>query len=71
MIDDESDYFSVDSNKWLSSEQRAKLRMREEEIRDGFGCQVFTHFEQDTSKFSYYRLVSTNEFFFMTSYVGF
>ena len=39
VIDDESDYFSVDSNKWLSSEQRAKLRMREEEIREGFGCE--------------------------------
>ena len=34
MIDDESDYFSVDSNKWLTSEQREKLRRREEEIRE-------------------------------------
>ena len=35
MIDDESDYFSVDSNKWLTKEQREKLRLREEEIREG------------------------------------
>ena len=49
MIDDESDYFSVDSNKWLSSEQRAKLRMREEEIRDGLDCQEYLHIvEPDT-----------------------
>ena len=35
MIDDESDYFSVDSNKWLTKEQREKLRLREDEIREG------------------------------------
>ena len=34
VIDDESDYFSVDSNKWLSADQREKLRKREEELRE-------------------------------------
>lgn len=34
VIDDESDYFSVDSNKWLSSDQRDKLKKREEELRE-------------------------------------
>ncbi|TRY66963.1 hypothetical protein TCAL_05511 [Tigriopus californicus] len=34
VIDDESDYFSVDSDKWLSHEQRDKLRKREQELRD-------------------------------------
>ncbi len=33
MIDDESDYFSVD-DRWLSSKERDKLRKREEELRD-------------------------------------
>ena len=33
MIDDESDYFSVDSNKWLSKADREALRKREEELR--------------------------------------
>lgn len=33
MIDDESDYFSVDSNKWLTKEQREALRKREDQIR--------------------------------------
>ena len=32
MIDDESDYFSVDS-KWLSKADREALRKREEELR--------------------------------------
>ncbi len=34
VIDDESDYFSVDSNKWLSKKQREALKKREEEIRE-------------------------------------
>ncbi len=33
MIDDESDYFSVDGNQWLSSQQRDALRKREDELR--------------------------------------
>ena len=32
MIDDESDYFSVD-DRWLSKTAREKLRKREEELR--------------------------------------
>ena len=34
VIDDESDYFSVDSNKWLTEDQRKALRKREDEIRE-------------------------------------
>jgi hypothetical protein len=34
VIDDESDYFSVDSDKWLTPEQRQKLKEREAQIRD-------------------------------------
>ena len=34
VIDDESDYFSVDSDKWLSKEQREALRKREAELRE-------------------------------------
>ncbi len=33
MIDDEMDYFSVDSNRWLSQKEREKLRGKEEELR--------------------------------------
>lgn len=33
MIDDESDYFSIDSNQWLKEDEKAKLRKREEELR--------------------------------------
>ena len=33
VIDDESDYFSVDGNQWLSSQQRDALRKREDELR--------------------------------------
>ena len=33
MIDDEMDYFSVDSNRWLSQTEREKLRSKEEELR--------------------------------------
>lgn len=33
MIDDEADYFSTDSNQWLSKEDRELLRKREEELR--------------------------------------
>ncbi|XP_059160008.1 activating signal cointegrator 1-like [Physella acuta] len=33
VIDDESDYFATDSNQWLSSEDREKLRKRDEELR--------------------------------------
>jgi len=33
VIDDEADYFSTDSNQWLSTEDREMLRKREEELR--------------------------------------
>lgn len=33
VIDDESDYFATDSNRWLSNKEREKLRKREEELR--------------------------------------
>ncbi|XP_021358505.1 activating signal cointegrator 1-like isoform X2 [Mizuhopecten yessoensis] len=33
VIDDESDYFSTDSNQWLSKKQREALRKRNEELR--------------------------------------
>ena len=33
VIDDESDYFSTDSNQWLSKTDREALRKREEELR--------------------------------------
>ena len=33
MIDDESDYFAADSNKWLSKADREALKKREEELR--------------------------------------
>lgn len=33
VIDDEMDYFSVDSNRWLSQKEREKLRGKEEELR--------------------------------------
>ncbi|XP_045216561.1 activating signal cointegrator 1-like [Mercenaria mercenaria] len=33
VIDDEADYFSTDSNQWLSKEDREMLRKREEELR--------------------------------------
>lgn len=33
VIDDESDYFSTDSNRWLSQKEREMLRKREEELR--------------------------------------
>lgn len=33
VIDDESDYFSIDSNQWLKDDEKAKLRKREEELR--------------------------------------
>ncbi|BFZ02095.1 hypothetical protein BsWGS_05134 [Bradybaena similaris] len=33
VIDDECDYYATDSNQWLSSEDRDKLRTREEELR--------------------------------------
>lgn len=33
VIDDESDYFSTDSNQWLSHKQREALRKRNEELR--------------------------------------
>lgn len=33
VIDDECDYYSTDSNQWLSNEDREKLRRREEELR--------------------------------------
>ena len=34
VLDDELDYFSVDSNRWLTEGQRGALRKREEELRD-------------------------------------
>ena len=34
MIDDESDYFSVDANRWLSTQEKAGLRKKEEELRE-------------------------------------
>jgi hypothetical protein len=33
VIDDESDYFSHDSNRWLSSEGKEKLKMKEARMR--------------------------------------
>jgi len=33
VIDDESDYFSIDSYKWMTPEQKTKLKAREEELR--------------------------------------
>ena len=35
VIDDEADYFSVDSNKWLTPEQRAALQKKGEELHEG------------------------------------
>lgn len=34
VIDDESDYFSHDSNKWLSEKERAKVKQKEQQLRD-------------------------------------
>ena len=34
VIDDESDYFSVDNDRWLTKEQREALKKREGEIRE-------------------------------------
>ena len=34
VIDDEMDYFSVDTNQWLSEQERMRLRKREEELRE-------------------------------------
>ena len=33
VIDDESDYFSTNSNQWLSTNERESLRKREQELR--------------------------------------
>ena len=33
VIDDEMDYFSVDSNRWITHEDKKKLRAKEEELR--------------------------------------
>ena len=33
VIDDESDYFNTDGNKWLTPKQREALRAREQELR--------------------------------------
>jgi hypothetical protein len=35
VIDDEADYYSVDSNKWLTPEQRAALERKGEELHAG------------------------------------
>jgi hypothetical protein len=34
VIDDESDYFSVDAYKWMTPEQKKKLKEREEELKE-------------------------------------
>lgn len=34
VIDDESDYFNADSNKWLNPKQRDALRSKEQELRE-------------------------------------
>lgn len=34
MIDDESDYFNIDGNKWLNPNQRDALRAKEKELRE-------------------------------------
>ncbi|XP_061616734.1 activating signal cointegrator 1 [Phyllopteryx taeniolatus] len=34
VLDDESDYFATESNKWLSTAERDKLRKKEEELRE-------------------------------------
>lgn len=34
VIDDESDYFNVDSNKWLTPQQREALKKKKEEVQD-------------------------------------
>uniref|UniRef100_A0A4W3JGV2 Activating signal cointegrator 1 n=1 Tax=Callorhinchus milii TaxID=7868 RepID=A0A4W3JGV2_CALMI len=34
VIDDESDYFTSDTNQWLSKQEREALRLRDEELRD-------------------------------------
>lgn len=33
VIDDESDYFSTDSNQWLKDSEKAALKKREDELR--------------------------------------
>ena len=34
VIDDESDYFAVDAYKWMTPDQKKKLKEREEELRE-------------------------------------
>ncbi|XP_034736954.1 activating signal cointegrator 1 [Etheostoma cragini] len=34
VLDDESDYFATESNQWLSPNEREKLRIKEEELRE-------------------------------------
>ncbi len=34
VIDDESDYFSVDSNRWLSASEKEALRNKQESLRE-------------------------------------
>ena len=34
MIDDESDYFSTESNRWISDAKREALQQREAELRE-------------------------------------
>merc|ERR1719270_737355 len=34
IIDDESDYFNVDNNKWLTPEQREAMRKKKEELQE-------------------------------------
>ena len=33
VIDDEMDYFSMDSNRWMTQKEREKLRAKEDELR--------------------------------------
>ena len=34
VIDDESDYFATDAYKWMTPEQKSKLKEREQELRE-------------------------------------
>lgn len=34
VLDDESDYFATESNQWLSSNEREKLKKKEKELRE-------------------------------------
>lgn len=34
VIDDQSDYFASDTNRWLSDNERKKLKAREDQLRE-------------------------------------